>query len=213
MWHLRLRIKKPRWGPRIMTPGGQSRFCCPAKCPESGRRPVDRWLSGRLGIRTPDTWRPPSARARDILLSAKLVVYCFRSVPCDDRPAGRLPTPVCRTSWGSRSRAKPVGAWERTGRNRACIYAGRARPMGGGKVCAAAGAIGTGGPVEGHAFAVAPRQLCGGFPRKGRRGGAPRLSPCGGRRSPIGWCTVELSRARPLDQACPGGEGLFPRVA
>ena len=62
--------------------------------------------------------------------------------------------------------------------------AGPARsPMGGGKVCAAAGALGTGGPVEGHEVAVAPRQLCGGFPRKGRRGGAPRLSPCGGRRA------------------------------
>ena len=85
--------------------------------------------------------------------------------------------------------------------------AGPARsPMGGGRVCAAAGALGTGGPVEGHAVAVAPRQLCGGFPRKGRRGGAPRLSPCGGRACrvaapAIGWCTVERALARPLGQA------------
>ena len=104
-------------------PGGQSRFCSPAKCPESGRRPVARWLSGRLGIRAHDTWRPPSARARDILLSAKLVAYCFpfRATTGRRPPPSRVP----HERGGVARRAPTSGPWDR-----ACIYAGRARPNG-----------------------------------------------------------------------------------
>ena len=176
MWPLRLRIKKPWWGPRIMTPGGQSRFCSPPSVRNPAGGPVARWLSGRLGIRTPDTWRLPSERARDI--SAKLVAYCFPF-----RATTGWPGPVANgRRKGVRGGGRPWNRWS-GGRAR-----GRRRP---------APAV-RGLPPKGSSrwrAAVVPL-----------RRPARRLGP------PMGWCTVALSRAR-WARPCPGGEGLFPRVA
>ena len=195
-------------------PGGQSRFCTPAKCPESGRRPVARWLSGRLGIRAPT--RGARHQHEPEIFSSRLSLWptASRSVR---RPAAGLPLPVCRTSVGE-SLAEP----RRRGPGIARAYTRDGRgPMGGGKVCAAGGGgrhwnRWSGGRARGRRR---PAPAVRGLPPKGssrwraavvplRRPGVPSRSP----RDRVVHRRAS-SRASVGPGACPGGHGLFPRVA
>lgn len=138
--------------------------------------------------------------------SFRVTTVIDRSLPFPSGAAVR--SILVSREWGSQpgSQSGRGLAWETAGRNRACVYyallrgrpAGReparGRPMGGGKVCAVVcagrGRRRPGGGCNWNrwsdgrarrAVAVTGARCAGGFPRKGRRGGAPRLSPCGGR--------------------------------
>jgi len=134
-------------------------------------------------------------------------------------PRSRVPRPVP-------SRPGPrvvIGVAGGIARARAQYGAGGRRvsgPMGGGKVCAGGGGGGGGGVPgadgdgrnwnrwsDGRAGRAVPargrrhrRQVCRGFVRKGRRGGAPSLSRCGGRGPPTRLQSGGRSAARAVCQ-------------
>lgn len=177
-------------------------FPFPAKCPESGPWPVVQWLSGRLAI-----------RARHV---ARAIGTCPRY---SSAPAGRADPLLSRNRKGSVRGGGITDPDGRTGLMESPASgqwaAERCAPE---VVCRArteTGAIGTGGPMEGRAV---PRAVAvtgarcavqGGFLRKGRRGGAPRLSRCGGRGTyesdsslQSGWSAVLRARGTVPPKAC-----------
>lgn len=204
MWPLRLRIKEALGpAPLVARPGKQSRFCFrsrpsvrnPARGPSSNGYPA-------ASRSAPDTWRVRSERAPDILRPRRAGPTLFSAGTGRDQ---------CREGGGitdgrtglMESPASGQWAAERCAPEVVC----RARTE--------TGAIGTGGPMEGRAV---PRAVAvtgarcavqGGFLRKGRRGGAPRLSRCGGRGTyesdsslQSGWSAVLRARGTVPPKAC-----------